>query len=45
MKQGDVILTPVPLSRIMGIIGSISSERHNRLLKTLSDYLIRNSVI
>lgn len=33
-------LTVLPRSRIMGSIGSISSERHKRLLKTLSDYLI-----
>ena len=26
---------------IIGTIGSISSERHKRLLKTLSDYLIK----
>ncbi len=38
-------LAVLPISRIMGIIGSISSERHNRLLKTLSDYLIRHSAI
>jgi len=36
-------LAVLPRSRIMGSIGSISSERHKRLLKTLSDYLIRNS--
>jgi mRNA interferase MazF len=38
-------LAVLPISRIMGIIGSISSERHNRLLRTLSDYLIRKSTI
>ena len=38
-------LAVLPISRAMGIIGSISSERHNRLLKTLSDYLIRKSAI
>jgi mRNA interferase MazF len=36
-------LAVLPRSRIMGSIGSISSERHKRLLKTLSDYLISNS--
>ena len=35
-------LAVLPRSRIMGTIGSISSERHMRLLKTLSDYLIHN---
>jgi mRNA interferase MazF len=32
-------LAVLPRSRIMGKIGSISSERHKRLLKTISDYL------
>ena len=36
-------LAVLPRSRIMGTIGSISSERQKRLLKNLSDYLIRNS--
>ena len=36
-------LAVLPRSRIMGTIGSISSERHKRLLKSLSDYLIRNT--
>jgi mRNA interferase MazF len=32
-------LALVPRRRLMGIIGSVSPERHNRLLRTLSDYL------
>jgi len=36
-------LAVLPRSRIMGSIGSISPERHKRLLKTLSDYLTSNS--
>ena len=38
-------LALLPISRIMGTIGSISPDRHNRLLKTLSDYLIHSTVI
>jgi mRNA interferase MazF len=34
-------LAVLPRSRIVGSIGSISSERHKRLLNTLSDYLVR----
>ncbi|MFN2455043.1 MAG: type II toxin-antitoxin system PemK/MazF family toxin [Pyrinomonadaceae bacterium] len=34
-------LAVLPRSRIVGSIGSISPERHKRLLKTLSDYLVR----
>jgi mRNA interferase MazF len=34
-------LAVLPRSSIIGAIGSISSERHKRLLKTLSDYLIK----
>jgi mRNA interferase MazF len=34
-------LAVLPHSRIVGSIGSISPERHKRLLKTLSDYLVR----
>ena len=34
-------LTVVPQSQIIGVIGSISSTRHRRLLETLSSYLIR----
>jgi mRNA interferase MazF len=30
-------------SRIAGSIGSISSERHNRLLKTLADHLTKGA--
>ena len=33
-------LAVLPRSIIMGTIGSISPERHKRLLKTLSDYLV-----
>src|SRR5215210_8397805 len=32
----------LPSSRIAGSIGSISPERHKRLLKTLSDYLVKS---
>ena len=35
-------LSVLPRSRILGSIGAISPERHKRLLKTLSDYLISN---
>lgn len=34
-------LTVVPQSQIAGVIGSISSTRHQRLLKRLSNYLIQ----
>ncbi len=34
-------LAVLPRSSIIGTIGSISSERHKRLLKTLSDYLVK----
>ena len=34
-------LALLPRSRIMGSIGSIAPYRHKRLLKTLSDYLIK----
>ncbi|MFB2835721.1 type II toxin-antitoxin system PemK/MazF family toxin [Floridanema evergladense] len=33
-------LAVVPRNQIIGSIGAISSERHQRLLKTLSDYLV-----
>jgi mRNA interferase MazF len=33
-------LAVLPRSSIAGSIGSISPERHRRLLKTLSDYLV-----
>jgi len=33
-------LAVLPRRNIIGSVGSISSERHQRLLKTLSDYLI-----
>ena len=32
----------LPHHRVLGSIGSISSERHKRLLRKLSDYLIAN---
>ena len=31
----------VPRNKIIGLIGSISKERHQSLLKNLSDYLIK----
>src|SRR5678815_1959860 len=34
-------LAVLPRSSVIGSIGSISSERHKRLLTRLSDYLIR----
>ncbi len=34
-------LAVLPRRSILGSIGSVSPERHKRLLKTLSDYLIR----
>ena len=34
-------LTVVPQSQIVGVIGSISSARHQRLLENLSNYLIQ----
>jgi len=33
-------LAVLPRNQIIGSIGAISSERHQRLLKTLSDYLV-----
>lgn len=33
-------LAVVPRSQIVGSIGTISSDRHQHLLKTLSDYLV-----
>jgi len=33
-------LAVVPRNQIIGSIGAISSERHQRLLKILSDYLV-----
>lgn len=35
-------LAVLPSRQIIGAIGSISSTRHGKLLKTLSDYLIKN---
>jgi len=34
-------LAVVPCSKIVGSIGSISPERHKRLLQRLSEYLVR----
>lgn len=34
-------LVVLPRSKIAGSIGSISSKRHKRLLRTLSDYLVQ----
>lgn len=34
-------LAVLPRSRIVGSIGSIASQRHKKLLKSLSDYLTR----
>lgn len=34
-------LTVVPQSKIVGVIGAISLERHRGLLEKLSDYLIQ----
>ncbi len=34
-------LLVLPRSEIVGTIGSISAERHQRLLKNLSDYLLK----
>ena len=34
-------LAVLPSAQIIGTIGSISSARHKRLLKTLSDYLMQ----
>ena len=33
-------LAVLPRNQIIGSIGSVSSQRHEKLLKTLSDYLI-----
>lgn len=38
-------LALLPRRRILGSIGAISSKRHKRLLKTLSDYLVDNRVV
>lgn len=35
-------LAVLPRHRVLGTIGSISNERHKRLLRKLSDYLITN---
>ncbi len=36
-------LAVVPRTKILGSIGSISSSRHRRLLRTLSDYLLQGN--
>ncbi|MCY7348907.1 MAG: type II toxin-antitoxin system PemK/MazF family toxin [Pyrinomonadaceae bacterium] len=36
-------LLVVPRNEIIGSIGEISAERHQRLLKNLSDYLMKSS--
>jgi mRNA interferase MazF len=36
-------LAVLPSKSIAGSIGAISSKRHQRLLKTLSNYLVKNS--
>jgi len=44
MKEGDIILTPMPQAdgKVKNrSIGSISSERHTRLLHKLSEYLVK----
>ncbi len=45
LKSESVIrlgfLAVLPRNSIIGAIGSISPERHQRLLKTLSDYLVK----
>jgi len=33
-------LAVLPRRRVLGSVGEISSERHTRLLRTLSDYLV-----
>ncbi|MEC4806282.1 MAG: type II toxin-antitoxin system PemK/MazF family toxin [Jaaginema sp. PMC 1079.18] len=35
-----VFLAVIPRRKIIGSIGNISAERHQHLLKTLSDYLV-----
>lgn len=37
-------LAVLPRKSVPGTIGAISSERHRRLLKRLSDYLIKNQL-
>lgn len=36
------LLIAVPQKDVVGVIGKIAPERHKRLLKTLSDYLIKD---
>ena len=40
VEEGDVVLTPLP--DIVGVIGAVSAERHARLLRRLSLYLVEN---
>ncbi len=48
LKASSVIrlgfLTTLPARRFHGVVGSISHERHQRLLQRLSDYLQPNEV-
>jgi mRNA interferase MazF len=48
LKEGSLIrlglLAVVPRSKIVGSIGSISPERHKRLLQRLSEYRVRFKV-
>jgi mRNA interferase MazF len=48
LKASSVVrlgfLTTLPARRLHGVIGSISHERHQRLLQRLSDYLRANDV-
>ena len=39
IRLGYVVV--LPRSKVVGSIGSISAERHNRLLRKLSEYLVR----
>jgi hypothetical protein len=45
MKEGDIILTPMPQAggKVIGSIGSILPERHRRLLHWLSEYLFKTT--
>jgi mRNA interferase MazF len=38
-------LTTLPTGRLLGVIGSISIERHQRLLHKLSDFLKSNKAV
>ena len=37
-------LLVLPRNQVIGSIGSISKERHQRLLRNLSDYLLKNLI-